>query len=92
MTEYSGIQEYSSEFFDMHPDILSQRDLESERLWAEIERRYPLRVISIDSIQTIIPKGSSVRTSSPPRPSFSLGMTQIFKTPTPSPLDPFIRY
>ncbi|XLR19839.1 hypothetical protein S83_047751 [Arachis hypogaea] len=48
MIDYSGIQEYSSEFFDMHPDILSQRDPECERLWVEIERRYPLRDISID--------------------------------------------
>ncbi|XLU42711.1 hypothetical protein S245_037525, partial [Arachis hypogaea] len=90
MIDYLGIQEYSSEFFDVHPDILSQRDPECERLWAKIERCYPLRAISIDPIQTIIPKGSSVRTPSPPRPSFSLGMTQIFKTPIPSSLDPFI--
>ncbi|XLU30101.1 hypothetical protein S245_066167 [Arachis hypogaea] len=88
LVEYSGVEEYSTEFFDRHLDILSQQDLDSENLWADIERHYGSSPISIDLIRTIIPKGSSYRIPSPQRPSFSLGMMQLFKTPTPSPTRP----
>ncbi|QHN91373.1 uncharacterized protein DS421_17g574320 [Arachis hypogaea] len=56
---------------------------------ANIEKGvYPSRPISIDPIQAIIPRGSSYRTPSPQRPSFSLGLTQLFKSPSPSPPRP----
>ncbi|XLS81070.1 hypothetical protein HN51_046901, partial [Arachis hypogaea] len=74
LVEFLGVEEYSSEFFDRQ---------------ANIEKGvYPSRPISIDPIQAIIPRGSSYRTPSPQRPSFSLGLTQLFKSPLPSPLRP----
>ncbi|XLR60982.1 hypothetical protein S83_011654, partial [Arachis hypogaea] len=49
LVEFSGVEEYSSEFFDRqvittHPAILSQRDPECEMIWANIEKGiYPSR-------------------------------------------------
>ncbi|XLT43256.1 hypothetical protein HN873_035860, partial [Arachis hypogaea] len=72
-----------------HPAILSQRDPECEMIWANIEKGvYPSRPVNIDPIQAIIPRGSSYHTPSPQRPRFSLGLTQFFKSPSPSPPRP----
>ncbi|XLT42864.1 hypothetical protein HN873_035468 [Arachis hypogaea] len=65
LVQYSGDDEYFSEFFDSNPDILSQRDPECQKLWVDIERHYSLKPINMDPIQTIFPKGSSCRTPNP---------------------------
>ncbi|XLS77672.1 hypothetical protein HN51_061897 [Arachis hypogaea] len=71
LVQYSGDDEYFSEFFDRQVNDKQlcadnmNRDPECQKLWVDIERHYSLKPINMDPIQTIFPKGSSCRTPNP---------------------------
>ncbi|QHO05881.1 uncharacterized protein DS421_14g449870 [Arachis hypogaea] len=55
-----------------------------EEMLATVEQGQNKRPISMEPLQTVMPKKPRHHTLSPGKPSFSLGLTQLEKTPTPS--------
>ncbi|XLV01384.1 hypothetical protein S245_015721, partial [Arachis hypogaea] len=59
---------------------------EFEQELANVEQGRHTRPISMQPLQMVMPKKSCFHTPSPDRPRFSLGLTHLEKTPTPSPI------
>ncbi|QHN82390.1 uncharacterized protein DS421_20g695410 [Arachis hypogaea] len=59
---------------------------EFEEVLNNVEQGCDSKAIVMQPIQTVLPNKSGYHTPSPGRPSFSLGLTQFEKTPTPSPI------
>ncbi|RYR35328.1 hypothetical protein Ahy_A10g050492 [Arachis hypogaea] len=59
---------------------------EFEQVLNNVEQGHQTKAIIMQPLQTVFPKGSPYHTPSLGRPSFSLGLTQLEKTPTPSPI------
>ncbi|QHO39232.1 uncharacterized protein DS421_4g127310 [Arachis hypogaea] len=72
--------------FDREFDISIVQCPELEQVLNNVEQGHQTKAIIMQPLQTVFPKGSPYCTPSPSRPSFSLGLTQLEKTPTPSPL------
>nr|XP_025683865.1 uncharacterized protein LOC112784761 isoform X4 [Arachis hypogaea] len=59
---------------------------EFDQVLNNVEQGHQTKAIIMQPLQTVFPKRSPYHTPSPGRPSFSLGLTQLEKTPTPSPI------
>ncbi|QHN92433.1 uncharacterized protein DS421_17g583700 [Arachis hypogaea] len=72
--------------FDHKFDILIVQCLEFEQVLNNVEQGQQTKAIIMQPLQTVLPNKSGYHTPSPGRPSFSLGLTQLEKTPTSSPI------
>ncbi|QHO06996.1 uncharacterized protein DS421_14g459760 [Arachis hypogaea] len=72
--------------FDSEFDISIVQCPKFEQVLNNVEQRWQTKAISMQPLQTVMPNKSCYHTLSPGRPSFSLGLTQLEKTPTPSPI------
>ncbi|QHO13670.1 uncharacterized protein DS421_15g517500 [Arachis hypogaea] len=72
--------------FDREFDISIVQCPEFEQVLNSVEQGRETNAIIMQPLQTVLPNKSSYHTPSPGRLSFSLGLTQFEKTPTPFPL------
>ncbi|RYQ85009.1 hypothetical protein Ahy_B10g104497 isoform B [Arachis hypogaea] len=72
--------------FDREFDISIVQCPEFDQVLNNVEQGHQTKAIIMQPLQTVFPKRSPYHTPSPGRPSFSLGLTQLEKTPTPSPI------
>ncbi|RYR31513.1 hypothetical protein Ahy_B01g056315 [Arachis hypogaea] len=68
--------------FDHEFDISIVQCPEFEEVLNNVEQGQQTKAISMQPLQTVLPIKSSYHTPSPGRPSFSLGLTQLEKSPT----------
>ncbi|QHO03163.1 uncharacterized protein DS421_13g430040 [Arachis hypogaea] len=85
-TPPAALVQLSNYDFDREFDISIVQCLEFEQVLNNVELGRETNAIIIQPLQTVLPNKSSYHTPSPGRPSFSLGLTQFEKTPTPSPI------
>ncbi|QHN86979.1 uncharacterized protein DS421_16g550990 [Arachis hypogaea] len=72
--------------FDCEFNISIVQCPEFEEVLNNVEKGCESKAIVMQPLQTVLPNKSGYHTPSPGRPSFSLGLTQFEKTPTPSPI------
>ncbi|QHO57303.1 uncharacterized protein DS421_3g81120 [Arachis hypogaea] len=72
--------------FDCEFDISIVQCPEFEQALNNVEHGHQTKAIIMQPLQTVFPIKSPYHTLSPGRPSFSLGLTQLEKTLTPSPI------
>ncbi|RYR75779.1 hypothetical protein Ahy_A01g000364 [Arachis hypogaea] len=72
--------------FDREFDISIVQCPEFEEVLNNVEQGCESKAIVMQPLQTVLPNKSGYHTPSPGRHSFSLGLTQFEKTPTPSPI------
>ncbi|QHO00929.1 uncharacterized protein DS421_13g410570 [Arachis hypogaea] len=72
--------------FDREFDISIVQCPEFEQVLNNVEQGHQTKAIIMQPLQTVFPIKSPYHTPSPGRPSFSLGLTQLEKTLTPSPI------
>ncbi|RYR11089.1 hypothetical protein Ahy_B05g079570 [Arachis hypogaea] len=85
-TPPAALVQLSDYDFDREFDISIVQYPEFEQVLNSVEQGRETNAIIMQPLQTVLPNKSSYHTPSPGRPSFSLGLTQFEKTPTPSPL------
>ncbi|RYR27806.1 hypothetical protein Ahy_B01g051868 [Arachis hypogaea] len=85
-TPPAALVQLSDYDFDREFDISIVQCPEFEQVLNSVEQGCETNAIIMHPLQTVLPNKSSYHTPSPGRPSFSLGLTQFEKTPTPSPL------
>ncbi|QHO16595.1 hypothetical protein HN51_032284 [Arachis hypogaea] len=85
-TPTTALVQLSDYDFDREFDISIVQCPEFEQVLNSVEQGPETNAIIMQPLQTLLPNKSNYHTPSPGRPSFSLGLTQFEKTPTPSPL------
>ncbi|RYR10777.1 hypothetical protein Ahy_B05g079258 [Arachis hypogaea] len=85
-TPSSALVQLTEYDFDSEFDVSIVQCPEFKQLLANIEQEQHTMPISMQPLQTVMPKKSCYHTPSPGRPNFSLGLTQLEKTLTPSPI------